>query len=143
MVPLTSAMHSRCTRDALPMHREDIGNTSPMSSRCIADIFPMYSRSLIYMWLSPTPEIIIQWLDFLTDHYIIVSAYTSTVLLLHRECIGRTSWSFAKDVGATSGEHRRCLQDAFRISFHKNTSWVHRDNFNAALNFYWHLGDTI
>ena len=50
--------------------------------------------------------------------------YIWNALGVHRE-------SFAK----TSARHRESIADAFRISFHKNTSRVHQENFNACIEF--------
>ena len=136
-------MHSRCTPDASRRHRQYIADVFAMHRRCLPDVFAKFDWHVIvtYTW----------------DHYTMVRLFNRPLynsLSLYINCAFVTSrmhreniLKLRQDIGATSGEHRRCFQDAFRISFHKNTSWVHRECIGTismlALNFYWHLGDTI
>ena len=136
-------MHSRCTADASRRHRQYIADVFAMHRRYLSDAFAKFDWHVIvtYTW----------------DHYIMVRLFNRPLyssLSLYINCAFVTSrmhreniLKLRQDIGVTSGEHRRCFKDAFRISFHKNTSWVHRECIGTilmrALNFYWHLDDTI
>ena len=132
-------MHSRCTPDASRRHRQCIAEVFAMHRRCLPDVFAKFDWHVIvtYTWDHYT----MVWL--FNRPYIIVSAYTSIVLLSNRECIGRTSWSFAK----TSVRRRESIADAFRMLSGSLFIKTHRECIGTismlALNFYWHLGDTI